>query len=853
MKKIEHTRKASWGSKALNLALMQEQGLPVPAFSVYRCEFFTEPMTLEYLKLQQSVLESGQSDLADVSKKLQAWATDKVMSESFEAVSEYRKASESDRNIDLAAELLPVTYSVRSSATVEDQVGTSFAGQFSTKLNVQAADLEEAIAETVASLYSISALSYLLHHDIQLDAAEMLVIIQEMVVGEVSGVYFTANPQGILNEHVLVLGHGIGDQVVEDKVPTTTLTYYPTDDLTYYETWEDSPIPNEQQIKALKQMSREVTKLFGPRLDIEFSFVQNKLFVLQVRPITTFPKGQLNPAVILDNSNIVESYPGTTTPLTFSFIQEAYASVFRGLGRRIVGNKTPVEKHILTAYEGTFEEMIAMVNSRVYYQIKNWYQLLQLLPFSKRIIPIWQNMLGVRQTDVPVTPVHISGWQRVKFSMHMIKEFLKAPKQMAQLAVDFQTIENVFEKEYVADAEIEQLQRLFEEIKEAVLDQWDITLVNDLYAFVYTGLFRKLNKKRPEAELELAGIEQIESMKPARALHELAKAVQANTKFKNQLLQLEAKQVAEFLANDQQLLTLEIEDYRKRYGNRVPEELKLETQTYQTHPEKLIEAILSYQISDFNIPTVQVASLTSRNPLKNYVKKQALLGIQYRESSRLNRTRIYGMMRQIFLTIGERLVETGQLDLVEDVFWLEMNELFSLRQSSQETLSLVKERKQKRALDQQLPAVSRFVYVEEIIEKYVRSVNVSETFSKQLEFRGIACSKGQVRGEVIRIDDISQMSAKDTLGKIIVTRMTDPGWVHLLTQAKGIVAERGSLLSHTAIISRELGIPSIVNVPGIMSAIQTGDLIELDGQAGTVRKLVKGEGEGSEGGERNND
>ena len=849
MKKLEYKTKASWGSKALNLALMQEHGLPVPAFSVYRCEFFDEPGTRHYLKAQQGVLEDEHANLASLSKKLQAWAIDKVIGECLEAVGELITASESSEPVDVGAESSAVTYSVRSSATVEDQVDTSFAGQFSTKLNVQAKDLLEAIAETVASLYSVSALSYLSHHGIQLDAAEMLVIIQEMVVGEVSGVYFTANPQGILNEHVVVLGHGLGDQVVEDKVPTTTLTYYPTDDLTYYETWEDSPIPSDQQIKALKQMSREVTELFGPRLDIEFTFVQDELFFLQARPITTFPKGALNPAVILDNSNIVESYPGTTTPLTFSFIQQAYASVFRGLGRRIVGNRTPVEKHILTAYEDTFEEMIAIVNSRVYYQIKNWYQLLQLLPFSKKIIPIWQNMLGVRQTEVPVTPVHISGWQRVKFSSHMIKEFLRAPKQMAQLDVDFQMIESLFKKEYAADADFDQLQGLFEQIKEAVLDQWDITLVNDLYAFVYTGLFKKLNKDRPEAELELAGIEQIESMKPARALHELARAVQANVKFKNQLLQLEANQVTEFLASDQQPLTLEIEHYRDRYGNRVPEELKLETQTYQTHPEKLIEAIMSYQISDLSVPTVQVASLNSRNPLKNYVKKQALLGIQYRESSRLNRTRIYGMMRQLFLTIGERLVETGQLELVEDVFWLEMNEIFSLKQSGQKPLSLVKERKQKRALDQQLPAVSRFIYVEEIIEKHVRSVNVSETVSDQLEFSGIACSKGRVRGLVIRIDDISHISAKDAQGKIIVTRMTDPGWVHLLAQAKGIVAERGSLLSHTAIISRELGIPSVVNVAGIMTAIQTGDVIELDGQAGTIRKLVGGEGDGSEGGE----
>lgn len=829
MKQLYKASKASWGTKAYNLALMQAHGLPVPAFSVYHCQFFDEAETLAYLKSQEALLTKQQTTLSDLSQTLQTWAKQQVLAESFDSVTE------------LSSQNRMKTFSVRSSATVEDLKDTSFAGQFHTKLHVQRQDLIEAIAVTVASLYSESSLAYLRHQKIALSEAKMIVIIQAMVVGDISGIYFTANPQGILNEHVVVLGHGVGNLVVEDKVPTTTLTYYPTDDLTYYETWEDSPKPSEQQITALKEMSQSMMALFGPHLDIEFTFVEKKLFVLQARPITTLPKDVLEAEIILDNSNIVESYPGTTTPLTFSFIKEAYASVFRGLGRRIVGNRTKGQKKVLLAYEETFDEMIAMVNSRVYYQIHHWYQLLQLLPLSNKIIPVWQDMLGVRQTQVPKTPIHISGWQRLRFTLNILKEFFRTPKQMAQLETDFQHIEKLYVRDYSPTAEIKELQALFETIKAAVLDQWDITLMNDLYAFVFTGLFRHLTKDTPEAELELAGIEQIESMKPARAMYKLAKKVQTTPSYQKQLLSLENDQVLNFLISDQHPLTVEIEDYRQCYGNRVPEELKLETKTYQTHPDKLIKAILSYQVSKVISEKPNLTQLTTRHPFKNYVKKQALLGIQYRESSRLNRTRIYGMMRQIFLTIGERLVERGQLEQVEDIFWLEMNEVFTLNHSRDSSQDLVEERQCKASLDKQLPAVSRLVFVDEVIEKRVQSVNLSEKVSDQTWFNGIACSKGRIRGEVVRIDDISQITAKETQGKIIVTRMTDPGWVHLLAQAKGIIAERGSLLSHTAIISRELGIPSVVNVPGIMSALKSGDVIELDGQAGTVEKIVGGE------------
>ena len=81
--------------------------------------------------------------------------------------------------------------------------------------------------------------------------------------------------------------------------------------------------------------------------------------------------------------------------------------------------------------------------------------------------------------------------------------------------------------------------------------------------------------------------------------------------------------------------------------------------------------------------------------------------------------------------------------------------------------------------------------------------------------------------------------AKD---KILVTQMTDPGWVFLLTQAKGIIAEKGSLLSHTAIISRELGIPAVVGIKQATTHLKTGDRVILDGNSGKVtRKEARNE------------
>jgi pyruvate,water dikinase len=81
-------------------------------------------------------------------------------------------------------------------------------------------------------------------------------------------------------------------------------------------------------------------------------------------------------------------------------------------------------------------------------------------------------------------------------------------------------------------------------------------------------------------------------------------------------------------------------------------------------------------------------------------------------------------------------------------------------------------------------------------------------------------------------------------GEILVTRQTDPGWVVLFPSISGLVVERGSMLSHSAIVAREMGIPAVVGVPGAASRIRTGDLLHLDGSRGTVEILRTGDGGG---------
>jgi pyruvate,water dikinase len=72
-------------------------------------------------------------------------------------------------------------------------------------------------------------------------------------------------------------------------------------------------------------------------------------------------------------------------------------------------------------------------------------------------------------------------------------------------------------------------------------------------------------------------------------------------------------------------------------------------------------------------------------------------------------------------------------------------------------------------------------------------------------------------------------------GEVLVAPSTDPGWTPLFLTAGALVMEMGGSNSHGAVVAREYGIPAVVGVPGATERIATGDRIEVDGGAGTVR------------------
>ncbi len=728
------------------------------------------------------------------------------------------------------------TFSVRSSALAEDGSEASFAGQFSTYLNVNCNELEEYIKETAKPVTSESFKEYCIQNGIADNELHITVIVQKMIEADMSGVIFTANPQGLLNETVVVIGNGTGDNVVEDKVDTTTYYYNTTDKQYYYERNADAPLLSNTMLEEIIKTSISIKELFGYECDIEFAIKDGTLYILQARAITTLPEN-VSP-IVLDNSNIVESYPGITLPLTQSFIKEAYYCVFRSVLLRLTG-----EKKTVAEADAILRSMVDACNGRVYYRISNWYDIIMFLPFSKKIIPIWQEMLGVKTKTVTAHTDNKVGFiTHAKVTFSFFRLIISCPRLMVKLDKYFSDIVEEFEGVDVSSASCEEILNHYQRIKTMVSEKWDITLVNDMYSFIYTGLLKswlkhkKMSDYKETANRYISGINGIESMKPVNMLISLA----ARAKAENRISELEGIKTNEayysYIAAKNDSYTEALSEYIKSYGDRNVNELKLESKTFRTDPVLLVERILQYAAEDISLKTeAKLDNAKSDKPrgITSFLAKRAAQGIKNREKSRLHRGRLYGMMRTMMLTVGEKLAAKGLLSTCEDIFMLTYEQVEKAVHKGTDMTGAVSSVKRQYNIYEQLPAYSRLVFAGEVFDKKPVSVGEMQFDTREDVFVGVPCSKGCVEGEVLVVNDPA--NAGDTAGKILVTKMTDPGWVFLIAGAKGIVAEKGSLLSHTAIISRELEKPAVVGVDNITRILKNGDFIRINGGTGEIR------------------
>jgi pyruvate,water dikinase len=217
--------------------------------------------------------------------------------------------------------------------------------------------------------------------------------------------------------------------------------------------------------------------------------------------------------------------------------------------------------------------------------------------------------------------------------------------------------------------------------------------------------------------------------------------------------------------------------------------------------------------------------------------------LRNRENMRFARTRLTGVVRRLFVAVGQDLVARGALAEPDDVYYLTVDELTAYVDGRSVTRDLA-------ALAALRRAEFEGYRAEEPPERFVtiglphrhRFAPTASDEASDGALSGTPCCAGVVEGPTRLIrDPDSDMTLR---GEILVAPRTDPGWVALFPAATGLLVERGSVLSHSAIVARELGLPTIVGIPGLCRRLDKGQRVRMDGATGRI-EVLEGEPHGT--------
>jgi pyruvate,water dikinase len=353
----------------------------------------------------------------------------------------------------------------------------------------------------------------------------------------------------------------------------------------------------------------------------------------------------------------------------------------------------------------------------------------------------------------------------------------------------------------------------------------------------------------------LRGLPDIVSSEPPRHLWRLSRLIRADADLHKTFRQ-DTPSVLNALGWDGRQMTgshafaTELQTWLEDWGFRCTGELMFRVDSFQEEPGAVIDMLRSYAGMDGDGPDEVIArqgqarldqteQLASRLSAPRRVVFRQLLratggSLSLRERARLKQALLYRRCRRVVLTLGERLQDAGQIENTDDVLYMHWQELLALRDGYCPPRHTIAARR--RAFDgesQWPPPPARIVLPRN--EGWQPPKNpVIEPLPEGDELTGLAAAGGVVtaRATVARGQaDFHLVNA----GDVLVAPQTDPGWATVLFLVKGLVMERGGMLSHGAIIAREFGIPSVVAVDRATERIPQHGQVTVDGDRGHVR------------------
>lgn len=885
------------GAKAWNLARLMDMNQPVPAWFGITVSAFRQTLVANSLddRIRHAINAAKDTsriaaDLGEIRKLIAGMDIPAAIASEIRAA--YRATAGSSGLV-----------AVRSSASDEDNAAQSFAGLHDSFLFIKGEDaVINAVRRVWASIYNNRAVSYRRANGLRCDSITVAVVVQTMVDASVSGVMFTANPvSGNVGEIVISSLYGAGEGLVSAGFDADTFTVKKADlsiraaiankqeglaldtekgaglvKIAMPVAMRTTPSLSDEQVRRVATAGLAVEHAYGRPQDVEFALDRDgRLLLLQTRPITTvkeYGPAAGNP-LVWDNSNIVESYSGVTSPMTFSFIRRAYGIVYNCFCE-VMG----VPEHVIRTHQHMFPNMLGIFRGQVYYNLLNWYRLVRLFPGFDYNKGFMESMMGVKE------PVELRGeYRKPRWLVRYFIELPRLVRLVARSAFNFSRIHKLvsafdrnfqrYYKEWAGmtfyEKKPHELMAIYREMEDRLLWNWKAPIINDFFVMIFYGTLKKLCQKwcgDTQGSLQndlICGEGGIESTEPTRMLIELASIASRTPGLKALILDAPAAEVAQTVPGDNQFREFNerMTHYLNLYGFRCMNELKLEEYSLRDHPEFVYTVIRNYlsleRAEVLDIVAIQAReqkirkdaearAFASVKGLKRLVfcrvLNNARLGVKNRENMRFARTKIYGLLRELIRAMGTHFATEGIITDPEDIFYLTLDECFDFIKGTAVTTRLGELAKLRRvefeeyrsrpdAMPDDRFETHGMAYHRNLFKNMVRETRRAEDGT----LRGIGCCPGEVTGPV-KVLKTPQDDMRLT-GEILVAERTDPGWVPLYPSVSGILIERGSILSHSAIVAREMGIPTIVGIPGLTATLVSGQKVVMNGSSGIVRLL----------------
>ena len=714
---------------------------------------------------------------------------------------------------------LTQSYAVRSSANIEDGFGVSFAGQFSSLLNITGCDnLLKAIKHVWLSAHEGGVDSYLAKMDYAIDELRMAVILQQMVKPVVSGVVFNRNPITGLDEIVIEAVPGTGDVLVQEGITPDRWIFKWGD-------WISKPEISIIDIELISQVvdqTKEIAAKCGRFVDLEWVFDGQDIYWIQLRDITSVDHHN-----IYSNRMAKEMLPGVIKPLVWSVNTQLVNSAWVDIFTELIGPNNIQAEDLAKAFY-----------YRAYFNMGTIGRIFEAVGMPKETLEIMMGMQG--GVDHPKFQPSL---KVVKHVPRLLRFMISKMRFDRDLDVFLPAMDSKYAS--FASRDLSQLNEA--EILEAVDELFNFTkeaayrnIVGPLLMHAYNGLLRR--------QLQQTGIEydnfdhtnnfeELELYDPNPSLDHLADSLISA----GEVLEFEDTQADMLKIKADSKLQEEVLQFVEHFGHLSEsgndfsctpwrEDINLVTQMIINRAQIKLSEGADRESSQRAPETLTFDDLPLRGFKRFHTRwlyNRSRKYRYYREATSFKYTYGYGLFRNYFHALADRFVQQGVIESQDDIFLLYLDEVRSAVSGDDETdyALLVEQRKQ------EMEAVKDVVLPDVIHGDQPPPVEIYDETRNYLS--GIPTSGGYFQGPVRVIGSLKEFD-KMLIGAVLVIPFSDISWGPLFAQAGAIVAESGGMLSHSSIVAREYRIPAVVSITNACHILKDDMLVTVDGFKGEV-------------------